>query len=170
MTTAPDVVTTTGPGTASAEVTVAAPPSVVWEALADPTRMGSWSPEAVGARRDDGGTGPAGVGAVFAGRNRSSRGRWSTRCEVTESTPGTSFAFAVSALGGSPVSHWRFDLTPDGEGTRVVQTWHDARAGLRGVVIRAFGVLVLPGDRAAHNASTMATTLRRMADDVAVTL
>ncbi|HZI98473.1 MAG TPA: SRPBCC family protein [Actinomycetales bacterium] len=166
MTTAPDVVTTTGPGTARAEVTVAAPPSVVWAALADPTRMGRWSPEAVRARPHGATTGPLGVGAVFTGSNRSPRARWSTRCEVTESTPGQSFAFAVSAVGGSPVSRWRFDLTPDRGGTRVVQTWHDARAGLRGSVIKAFGSLVLPGDRAEHNASTMTTTLRAMAEDL----
>ena len=162
-----DVVTATGPRTARAEVTVAAPPAAVWEAVADPVRMGTWSPEAVGARPHSGASGPLGVGAVFTGLNRAPRGRWATRCEVVESTPGQSFAFVVTALGGSPVSRWRFDLTPDADGTRVVQTWHDARGGLRGVVIRAFGLVVLPGDRPRHNAGTMAVTLRRMAAELA---
>lgn len=161
-----DVVTRTGPGTASAEVSVTASPSVVWEAVADPARMGAWSPEAAGALSRAGATGPLGVGDVFTGRNRSARGRWRTRCEVVESTRGRTFAFAVTALGGAPVSRWRFDLRPEGDGTRVLQTWHDARSGLRGLVIKAFGLAVLPGDRAEHNASTMRVTLERMAREL----
>ncbi|WP_375482396.1 SRPBCC family protein [uncultured Jatrophihabitans sp.] len=126
--------------TVSQSVVIDAPPEVVFAAVSDPTQTGRWSPENRGARLD--GDGELAVGSTFVGRNRRGWMRWVTRCRVTAFEPASRFAFDVEAIGvrrpvlKAPIASWSYDLTPDGGGTRVVETWVDGRSwGDRGAAL-----------------------------------
>jgi Polyketide cyclase / dehydrase and lipid transport len=100
------------------DVFVAASPEVVWALVADVTRIGDWSPECIWARWIDG-SGPV-PGARFLGQQRRGDAEWRSVSVVTEAEPGRSFAWVV----GDPVvpaATWRFDLSPEAGGTRLVQ-------------------------------------------------
>jgi hypothetical protein len=77
---------------------VAAPAELVYDLVADLTRMGEWSPENLGGAWVQGAAGPA-VGARFRGRNRR-RAPWSTPVVVTEADRGRAFAFACRPVRG----------------------------------------------------------------------
>ena len=100
----------------SVETVVRRTPDAVWDAVADPRRIASWSPEARGVSGHSGATGPVPVGTTFSGSNRHGFFRWTTRCVVVESTPGEAFAFDVTYLGRS-VARWRYSLTAVDAGT-----------------------------------------------------
>jgi hypothetical protein len=136
---------------------VAAPPDEVFGLVSDLPGMGRFSPEAVGGSWADGRTEPA-VGAVFHGRNAQGRRRWATRSTVTVCEPGRAFAFEVSSLG-LPVAEWRYELAPEGEGTRLTESWVDRR----GRLLRAVGGLVTGvSDREEYAAVSIETTLERV--------
>jgi uncharacterized protein YndB with AHSA1/START domain len=109
----------------------AAPPAEVWDLVSDVTRIGEFSPETFEARWLDGASEPqAGAsgpqaGARFRGHvRRNGRGPvyWTT-CTVTASEPGREFAFAVNGPGEVVVNTWRYQLTPDGDGTDVTESF-----------------------------------------------
>ena len=83
----------------SVDTVVRRTPGAVWDAVADPRRIASWSPEAHAVSDAAGATGPMPVGTTFAGSNRHGFFRWTTRCVVVESTPAEAFAFDVSYFG-----------------------------------------------------------------------
>jgi uncharacterized protein YndB with AHSA1/START domain len=150
---APDVVVSTS---------IARPPSVVWDAVADPARLVQHSPEA--HHVSGAAPGPLPVGATFSGSNRRGVFRWTTRCRVVESTPGEAFAFEVTYLGLA-VALWRYVLTPDTTGTRVEEQWTDRR----GVLMKALGTVGTGvADRRAHNESTMRATLESLRSSLEV--
>ena len=98
---------------------IAAPADHVWELRTDLNAVGQWSPEYQGGEWRDGATGPA-VGARFTGRNKREEREWESMSTVLEVKPGQCFAWAV----GNPdhaAATWRFDLVPEGDGTRVRQ-------------------------------------------------
>lgn len=117
--------------TVSDSVTVAVPPTTAWEAVADVTQMGRWSPENTGARLPS--SGPLAVGDSFVGTNRRGRHRWTTECTVTAADPGERFAFRVHRIGaGRPVvrgriATWEYRFEEVDGGTRVTETWTDDR-------------------------------------------
>lgn len=118
--------------TVTDSVVVAADPRELYDAISDPTRMGSWSPENRGAVVSEPRDG-AYVGMVFEGRNKRGRARWVTRCTVTVAKPSSAFEFRVHAIGvKSPRlkganATWRYDFEPVDGGTRVTETWTDDR-------------------------------------------
>ena len=147
------------PRTVSRSTSIAAPAARVWELVSDLPRMGEFSPENAGGSWVGGAPGPA-AGAVFRGRNRRGRHRWSTRCTVTRCEPGSAFAFAVSSVG-LPVAEWAYEIEPDAGGTacRVTETWTDRRGALMTSIGRlATGV----ADRAAFTALSIEQTLARV--------
>jgi dimethylaniline monooxygenase (N-oxide forming) len=102
-----------------ATVTIAAPAEVLWDMVADVTRMGEWSPECyrcrwVGKRRE-----PV-VGARFVGLNRRGWARWATTNEVVEADRGRAFVFRTRETG----VRWgyRFEPAADGAPTTVTET------------------------------------------------
>ncbi len=102
----------------------AAPPAEVWELVSDVTRIGEFSPETFEARWLGDASGPR-AGARFRGHvRRNGRGPvyWTT-CTVTASEPGREFAFAVNGPGEVVVNTWRYQLTPNGEGTDVTESF-----------------------------------------------
>lgn len=107
--------------TAEEAIYIEAPPDRVYAALADVTRMGEFSPECyrcvwIDSARSE-------VGSRFRGYNRSGLMRWSRLVEILEADPGRSFAFqTVPDRMHQGATLWRFQLEPEGEGTRVVQS------------------------------------------------
>ncbi len=158
------------PMTVTDSVVVDATPVDVWELVADPTRIASFSPENTGA--DSPHDGPLSVGQRFVGHNRRGKMTWSTSCEVTESEPGRSFAFKVTGWGTSrfrvpvPIATWRFEMTEHPEGTVVTETWTDDR--------RWPDLLTGPFDRAATGGQSFADfqtrNIRRSLDQLAAVL
>jgi uncharacterized protein YndB with AHSA1/START domain len=133
---------------------IAAPPEKVWGLVADLTQMGRWSPENEGAEWLGGATGPA-VGVRFKGANRHQSKSWSTMGTITESTPGSAFAFQVK-VGPFKVAQWRYDFTPTATGCTVTESTIDQRTGLSKFLGKmATGI----DDRGTHNRDTMEKTL-----------
>lgn len=118
----------------SDSLVIRADAAVLWEQIADPTRMPRWSPENTGANTHSA-AGPLHVGDVFEGTNRRGPARWVTECVVTDSVPGKRFAFTVRRIGPRSPSleganaSWTYEFEDLGEATRVTETWTDDRRG-----------------------------------------
>ena len=141
------------PPDVSVQTMIAAKAIDVWSAVADPRRITEWSPESTSVRCEFEGTLP--VGATFSGSNRNGVRQWSTKCRVTESEPGSAFAFDVR-FKGMAVARWRYEITDGPDGVCVEEQWWERR----GVMLRLMGPLgtgVL--DRRAHNEAGMKATL-----------
>jgi len=108
----------------SVTVHMEASPEEVWAVLSDVTRIGELSPETFEAEWLDGATGPA-PGARFRGHvKRNGRGpTYWTKCQVTDSVPGRSFAFDVLGPGERKVNSWRYDLAAADGGTDVTESF-----------------------------------------------
>jgi hypothetical protein len=101
---------------------IAAPPAAIYALVADVTRTPEFSPEIVECTWLDGATGPA-VGARFKARNKMpNRPTFSNKPVVTVVEPDTTFAFERTEPFGGTVA-WRYDFTPDGDGTLVTETY-----------------------------------------------
>ncbi|MDV7133380.1 SRPBCC family protein [Williamsia muralis] len=146
----------------SDSIDIAADPSRLYEMVSDPTRMGEWSPENLGATVvNPAADGAAFVGMVFHGRNRRGSVKWVTRCTVTAAEPGAHFAFRVDAIGPKtprlkgPIATWeyRFDTVEAGR-TRVTETWSDDRIKWPDAVAAVF-------DRVATRGMTFSQFQRR---------
>jgi uncharacterized protein YndB with AHSA1/START domain len=134
-----------------------APPEPIWELVSDVTKIGRYSPETFEAEWLDGATGPA-VGARFRGHvKRNGRGpTYWTKCTVIASEPGREFAFGVGP-GDKPLSVWRYQLQPNGDGTDVTESFTLARTKL----LRLYWAL-LGWTRGKTNRDGMRTTLERV--------
>jgi uncharacterized protein YndB with AHSA1/START domain len=97
-----------------AEATIEAPPEVVWEVLGDVRRMPELSPELVRMiPLKGGGLRP---GQWYVGVNRRKAVLWPTRNVVSAVDPGRMVAWDTRTSG----ARWIWELTPEGDGTRVV--------------------------------------------------
>jgi uncharacterized protein YndB with AHSA1/START domain len=136
---------------------MAAPPEPIWELVSDVTKIGRYSPETFEAEWLDGATGPA-VGARFRGHvKRNGRGpTYWTKCTVIASEPGRVFAFGVGP-GDKPLSVWRYELEPNGDGTDVTESFTLTRTKL----LRLYWTL-LGWTRGRTNRDGMRTTLERV--------
>ena len=109
------------PQQSSASIEVSAAPEVVWELVADITRMGEWSPECVRAEWENGATGPE-VGAHFHGYNKAGTFEWDAPGAVTECEPCRVFEFEVPR-GAEVTNRWRFEFAPSGDGTTLTESF-----------------------------------------------
>jgi uncharacterized protein YndB with AHSA1/START domain len=98
----------------SAAATIDAPPSRVWAALTDLSRMPEWSPELV--RMVPLKPGGLKVGQQYLGINRRKAVIWPTRSVVAVLEPEQALAWDTRSSG----ARWIYELSPDGAGTRVV--------------------------------------------------
>jgi len=144
--------------TASVSRDIKASTEIVWNAIADITRMGEWSPECHTCEWAEGSNGPE-VGAKFIGHNRNGDKEWTTEAEITESVPGQVFAFD-GVFGDLRFSHWRYDIEPTGDGCRVTESWEDGRPE---EILEMTGKISGVSDRATHNRAGMEQTLARLA-------
>ncbi len=106
----------------SARIVINRPASAVFDAIADVTRMGEWSPECTSGRWVLPATGPAG-GAKFEGDNVASAGpitlkRWTTTSEITDCVPGKVFEFVAEEY-----TTWRYELEEQDGVTTVTESY-----------------------------------------------
>jgi uncharacterized protein YndB with AHSA1/START domain len=131
------------------ETIVQADPEIVWDLVADVTKVPEWSPECVYTAWLDQ-SADVRAGTRFTGRNRARNGfEWTVTCVVTEAERPDTFGWVVLADPNEPnvpSSVWRYKLArvPSG-GTRVREsfTHGPGQSGLRWMVERQ-------PDRAAH--------------------
>jgi uncharacterized protein YndB with AHSA1/START domain len=144
--------------TVAVEELVAAQPELVWDLVADVTRVGGWSPECIRAAWL-GEPGRPQPGARFTGHNRLPNGfEYEVTCVVTEADRPRAFAWVVLDDSGDPAcpsSSWRYRIDPLPGGSRVRQRFtHGPGASfLRAVAARA-------PDRAAEFIATRLGGLR----------
>lgn len=105
--------------TVEVDVFVDAPAAKLWELVTDIDLPSRFSTEFQGAEWLEG-SGPA-LGARFRGSNRHQAiGDWQTTCVVTSYEAERVFAWAVGDPE-RPSASWRFELEPEGDGTRLKQ-------------------------------------------------
>lgn len=117
--------------TVEVEIHIDAPASRVWELVSDIELPARFSAEFQGARWLDGATGPA-VGTKFEGTNEHPRvGTWTTTSYVVACEPERILAWNVTDPD-QPSASWRYELEPEGDGTRLKQWMRmgPARSGL----------------------------------------
>ena len=107
----------------SESVSIDRPPAEVYAIVSDVTRMGELSPVCQSGAWDD----PAKVGTVgawFTGHNAIGEFGWDTRCEVIAAEPNREFVFVNHGGDGErDLVQWGYRFEPDGDGTRVTETW-----------------------------------------------
>lgn len=101
------------PTSAEVSVEIDAPAAVVYDLLADVTRMGDWSPECRSCEWLDE---PGRVGSTFVGHNRRGLARWSTVARVLAADRPHAFSFAT-LYRGEPSTRWTYRLEGDGPTT-----------------------------------------------------
>jgi uncharacterized protein YndB with AHSA1/START domain len=99
-----------------AQVDINAPASKVWALISDFRRMSEWSPQCRWMKP----FGPLRQGTRTLNFNRRNRMFWPTTCTVVEVIPAKKLAFRVNANR----SVWSYELEPNGEGTRVIESRH----------------------------------------------
>lgn len=106
----------------SASIVVNRPVGEVFDAIADITRMGEWSPECIAGRWVGDVPGPS-VGAKFEGDNVAKLGpitlkRWTTTSEVTEFVPNQVFEFSAEGY-----TTWRYEFADREGGTELSESF-----------------------------------------------
>ncbi len=104
---------------ATVEIDINASPETVWALVSDINLPGQFSDEFQGAEWV---SDTPEVGAVFTGRNKNKlMGEWEVPCTLTHHQINEVFAWA-SVSAENPAAHWRFDLTPQDNGTLLTFT------------------------------------------------
>jgi uncharacterized protein YndB with AHSA1/START domain len=154
--------------TVAAEEVITVRPELVWDLVADITRVGEWSPECIGAAWL-GDPGRPESGARFTGHNGFPNGfEYEVTCVVTEAERPRAFAWVVLDDSGDPArpsSSWRYLIDPLPGGSRVRQRFtHGPGASyLRAVAAKApdQAAEIIAARRDALRAN-MSATLRAM--------
>ena len=105
---------------------MAVSPDELYALVSDVTRTGEWSPVCTGCWWDEG-SGPE-VGAWFTGRNETPERTWETRSQVVAADPGRKFAWEVN----HGWVYWGYTFEPEGDGTRLTESWEFLPKGLAG--------------------------------------
>jgi uncharacterized protein YndB with AHSA1/START domain len=140
---------------------IEAPAEVLYDVIADVTRMPELSPEVASCEWLDGATGPA-VGARFRARNSMGRGPdFHNTPVVTVAERGRELAFSRTEKGAGTIV-WRYVFTPEGSGTRVAESYEVTRP------VSLFGWFVISvvygqKDRRGDLRRGMTVTLERLA-------
>ena len=136
-------------------IVIHAPADRVYGLVADPMRMGEWSPECVRCRWIGSATAPV-PGVRFRGTSRNGWLRWSTTSTIAEMRPAELFAWEVTYFG-QPVARWEYRIEPRDDGVRLVETVLDRR----GRLLRMVSPFITgSSDRSKRNAETMEGTLQ----------
>jgi len=104
-------------------IDVAAPPELVYDLIADVTRMGEWSPECYRCEWL-GGAAAATPGARFRGYNRLGRLHWERTAVVDTADRGREFGFTtVNDGAGREETRWRYSMEPSSSGTLLTESF-----------------------------------------------
>ena len=107
----------------SDSIIIAAPPVEVYAVVSDVTRIGELSPVCKSAVWDD--AGQAGKeGAWFTGHNVINDFSWDTHCKVVAAIPGREFTWINHGPNGdAELVRWGYTFEPEGDVTKVTETW-----------------------------------------------
>lgn len=137
-----------------------ASPDVVYDLIADVTRMPEFSPEILSCTWLDGADGPA-VGARFAARNRVASGfTWTNKPVVKVADAPRRFVIARTEPFAGTIE-WRYDIAPDGDGTLLTESYEVTKR-ITPVGWFIIGVLGRCKNRRAELRAGMEQTLERM--------
>ena len=141
--------------TATGKVHIEASADVIYDLVADVTRMGEWSPENRGGRwvTGDGSS----VGDQFEGDNRRGDVEWTFGVTVNSAEPGVVFAFHTGPVE-HPLVQWTYRMEPDGAGTTLTESWELLEPQ---AFIEHFGP-DYPSERAVIVEQDLVTTLTRL--------
>lgn len=105
-----------------ASIDIDASSEAVYDLVSDISRMGEWSPEAVGGTWADGATGQ--VGDWFEGLNSTPDRDWARQCQVAAAERGRDFTFVVGGIDDN-CTWWSYEMEPLGAGgsTRLTERW-----------------------------------------------
>ncbi|MEM7092426.1 MAG: SRPBCC family protein [Actinomycetota bacterium] len=104
-----------------ASIEIGASAEAIYDMVSDITRMGEWSPEAVGGRWLDGATGAE--GDWFVGENETPDRSWERECQVAAAEPGRDFTFVVGGVEAN-CTWWSYEMDAiDGGATRLTERW-----------------------------------------------
>ena len=144
--------------TVSVSRDIAADAGVLYDLVADITRMGEWSPENTSCTYKEGFDSPV-VGAEWLGDNVHGEFEWQTEGRVTEAERGQVFAFDAK-VGDFVFSKWRYEFEAIDGGTRVTEHTLDLRPEkVKAMSLQMSGV----DDRDTRNRETMEATLAALA-------
>ncbi len=104
-------------------ITVTSPPTQVYAIVSDVSRMGELSPVCKGGAWDD--TSNAGAeGSWFTGHNAIGEYTWDTHCKVVAAEAGREFTFVNYGAGrDTELVRWGYTFEPDGNATKVTESW-----------------------------------------------
>ena len=107
----------------SDSIVMSAPPEKAYGIVSDVTRIGELSPVCKSAAWDD--PGNAGQeGAWFTGHNVVNDFSWDTHCKVVAANPGREFTWINHGPNGdTELVRWGYTFEPDGDGTKVTESW-----------------------------------------------
>jgi len=106
-------------------ILIDAPVERVWQLVTAIERYGEWSSENVGGywrKRSDDSLGDGQVGDQFVGINRRDGREWKGMVEIVRRDDNREFAFVTGGLEHNLVL-WRYQLYPEGNRTRLVESW-----------------------------------------------
>ena len=107
----------------SSSVDVAAPPELVYDLIADVSRMGEWSTECYRCEWLDGAT-EAAAGARFRGYNRRGALRWQRTVVVDVADRGREFAFAtINDRADRQETRWQYTMERSPTGTLLTESF-----------------------------------------------
>jgi uncharacterized protein YndB with AHSA1/START domain len=134
-----------------AESTIEAPVGAVWAVLTDLSRMPEWSDELL--KMVPLKTGGLRLNQWYLGLNRRKAVIWPTRSVVSALEPEAKLAWLTKSSG----AEWIYELTPDGDGTRVVHRRPVPRSLT--LLSKAFAPVALGGS--AHHADELEVSMGR---------
>ena len=112
-------------------IDVAAPPDLVYDLIADVTRMGQWSPECYRCDWLDGATAAA-PGTRFRGYNRLGRYRWERTAIIDTADRGSEFTFTTTDdRTGRLETQWQYTMQPTPSGTLLTESFEFLWCSLR---------------------------------------
>ncbi|MFD9334424.1 SRPBCC family protein [Streptomyces sp. NPDC060028] len=150
------------------QIMVDAAPADVHRVVSDLRNMGRWSPECRRVWLPRSADRP---GARFIGFNRRGLFVWFTMGRITvlraPQAPAWTgeFGFDVGIFG-LPIARWGYRFEPEGDGTRVTETWQDLRTGRGAGLADLLGAVFAgtrPERRVEVNRAGMRITLARLA-------
>ena len=104
-------------------IDIVASPDLVYDLIADVTRMGEWSPECYRCEWLDGATAAA-PGARFRGYNRRGPLRWERTAVVATADRGCEFGFTtVNDRAGREETRWLYTMEPSSSGTLLTESF-----------------------------------------------
>lgn len=103
-----------------ASIEIDADPETVYALVSDITRMGEWSPEAVGGAWK--GDAAGAEGDWFEGHNQTPDREWSRECQVARAEPGSDFTFVVGGIEAN-CTWWSYEMEPSDTGTKLTERW-----------------------------------------------